>query len=333
MRRYTEFANLLRYGTFLFAVITFLSLTAHSVESSATASIDSRGAVSISDSLDSAAPLRSAIVANIPVLVAVPSQVTQLTPLIVMYHGFGPPNSPELLAKALPPIDGAITVYPSLPLLGARIPSGGADELLRRQQDDYIGQLLYPAILGAADELPKIIRSLSETYGLSKSRPIVLFGFSAGGAAVMLSLTESDVHPRAVLVVNSPLSIGQAVANYEQQAKRAYAWTAVAKDASTHYNVERNAAQIVRLNHKTAFLFLQSERDPGLSVAAARSAARALSTADSVYARDPDIKAVPLPGADHYVFGRVGSTTSESPGATVRRMIIDWIKRHAFGEG
>ena len=167
-------------------------------------------------------PIVKKLVAGTPVLIAAPRQVSASTPLIVMYHGFGPPNSPEDLARALPPIPGALTVYPSLPLLGARLPDGGTDELLRRQQDDYIGLLLYPVILGAARELPTLIESLTRSYGLSKSRTIAVFGFSAGGAASLLALTESNIGPSAVVVLNSPMSTADAVAGYERQSGRAY---------------------------------------------------------------------------------------------------------------
>ena len=283
-----------------------------------------------STSPESEETMHKATIASVLVLVAAPRQVTQCTPLIIMYHGFGPPNSPELLAKALPPIHDALTVYPNLPLLGARMPAGGVEELLRRQTEDYIGQLLYPAIRGAARELPQIIKSLSRTYGLSRCSPVILFGFSAGGAAALLSLTESGVHPRAVLVVNSPLSIVQAVAGYEHESKRVYRWTVRARAASTHYNVEKSAVRIARLNPKAAFLFLQSERDAGFSVAPAQSAAAALRSAASRIDPEPDISAIVLPGAGHYVLEGAESATDEPTPSPVKLMIIGWITQHAF---
>jgi dienelactone hydrolase len=279
-----------------------------------------------SASAASEAALHSTIVANIPVLLAAPQSTTSQTPLVIMYHGFGSPNSPESLAKALPPIEGAITVYPSLPLLGVRMPPGGADELIRRQENDYVGRVLYPAILGAAHELPQIVASLSKSYGLSKSAPLILFGFSAGGAAAMLSLTEADVHPRAVLVINSPMSVLQAVKGFERQTGRAYTWTAKAKVALRHYDVEKSATRIARLNPKAAILILQSEADPGLSVANAQAAATALQKAASRYDSEPDVAAVTLRGAGHHVFESPRSTSGSPPGPMIRA----WIRRHAF---
>jgi predicted esterase len=267
--------------------------------------------------------LSAVTIADVPMLIAAPPRITNITPLIIMYHGFGAPNSPDSLAEILPPIANALTVYPTLPIVGKRMPPGGVDELLRRQRQDYIGQLLYPSILGAAHELPRIINALSKTYGLSKSSPIILFGFSAGGAAVLLGLAESDVHPRAVLVVNAPLSIAQAAAGYERQTKGVYAWTEEAKEASRHYDIERDAERILESNPRLALLILQSELDAGPTVQAAHSAASALKSAALRYNPDPDIRAKMLPGADHHVLAGPESTTTKS-------MITAWLTQHAF---
>lgn len=187
-------------------------------------------AATATDAVVTDAPsLMNLTIAGVPTLVSVPRRITKHTPLVILYHGFGVPNTPESLAETLPPILDAFTVYPSLPLVGTRMPAGGIGELIRRQTADYIGQLLYPTISGAAQELTRIVDGLSKSYGLSKSAPIILFGFSAGGAAALLSLTQIAVHPRAVVVVNSPLSIVQAAESYERQSKSVYEWTAAAE--------------------------------------------------------------------------------------------------------
>ena len=268
-------------------------------------------------------PIVNVTIADVPVLVAAPQRITGHTPLIIMYHGFGPPNTPELLSQALPPIPNALTVYPSMPLVGARMPAGGVDELLRRQREDYVGAILYPSILGAAHELPQIIEALSKKYRLSKSSPLILFGFSAGGAAALLSLTESGVRPRAVVVVNSPLSIAQAVDGYDRQTKGAYTWTGKAREAAAHYDLEKNAGQIVRSNPKLALLKLQSDQDAGFSVSTAQAAAMALNKAAARYGLATDISTRTLSGSDHYVL-----TGSES--AAAKRTIIDWISSQGF---
>jgi predicted esterase len=268
-------------------------------------------------------PIVNVTIANVPMLVAAPRRITKRTPVIIMYHGFGPPNTPQLLSQSLPPVPNALTVYPSLPLVGARMPAGGVDELLRRQREDYVGEILYPSILGAAHELPQIIEALSKRYGLSKASPLILFGFSAGGAAALLSLTESRVRPRAVVVVNSPLSIVQAVDGYERQTKGVFTWTEKAREAAAHYDLEKSAEQIAKSHPKAAILILQSDQDAGFSVSTALSAATALKKADARYGLVPDISARTLVGSDHYVL-----TGSES--AAAKQAILGWITQQAF---
>ena len=203
------------------------------------------------------------------------------------------------------------------------MPAGGVDELLRRQREDYVGEMLYPSILGAAHELPQIIKAVSKRYGLSKSAPLILFGFSAGGAAALLSLTESRVRPRAIVVVNSPLSIVQAVEGYERQTKGVYTWTDKARDAAARYDLEKSAERIAKLNPKLAVLMLQSEQDAGFSVGTAQAAATALKKAEARYSLVADVSARMLLGSDHYVL--IGSES-----AAARQAILGWITQQAF---
>ncbi|BAZ14657.1 hypothetical protein NIES4071_65010 [Calothrix sp. NIES-4071] len=54
--------------------------------------------------------------------------------LIVLWHGFGVPNSEEMLAEVLPLENvQAWKAYLGLPLFGKRLPNGGLEEIMRRQ--------------------------------------------------------------------------------------------------------------------------------------------------------------------------------------------------------
>jgi predicted esterase len=274
--------------------------------------------------------LESVTIAGVPVVIAGPSHVTATTPLIVMYHGFGPPNSPQALAKALPPIPGAVTVYPTLPLFGARIPQGGADELARRQNDDYIGQLLFPAMSGAAREITPLIAAITESYGLSKSRPLVIFGFSAGGAAALLGLTDNKVRPKAVLVLNAPLSIKQAVDSFERQTGKQYRWTDAAKEASLRYDIARDADKLARSDAHTAILIVQSGRERGLSSSDASSVAQALKSAFAAHVSHPDIGAVALTNAGHHVLDDSDKDQTQTTRLDTQALITRWLQNHAL---
>jgi hypothetical protein len=131
------------------------------------------------------------------------------------------------------------------------------------------------------------------------------------------------VRPRAIVVVNSPLSIVQAVDGYERQSKGVYTWTEKAREAAAHYDLEKSAERISELNPKAAILILQSDQDAGFSDSAAQSAAAALRKADARYGLVPDISARRLLGSDHYVL-----TGSES--AAAKQAILGWITQQAF---
>jgi predicted esterase len=270
-------------------------------------------------------------IAGVPGLIAVPDHLESSTPIVILYHGFGPPSSPDALAKAVPPIPGAISFYPWLPLFGARMDAGGTSDLVRRQADDYVGRLLFPVMEQAATELPKVVDEVTTIYHLSNRRPIVIFGFSAGGAAALLGLRESGVHPRGVIVVNAPLSISQAVDGYERQLGHPYSWTKAARLAAARYDIGAHASQIARGQRGSAFLFVQSDHDAGYSSDSANAVARQLKEAAFKYTREADIGAVIVPESDHYVLdaSRPKDPKAKAAEATARTLISDWITGHA----
>src|SRR5690349_19595929 len=136
-----------------------------------------------------------------PALVRIPAKITHSP--ILLWHGFGPPASEQALMEALP-LDEvpAVKVYLGLPTFGSRAPAGGAKELARRQQQDLATLVFEPAVMGAAKELPAVVRALEEHGCLKRGQGIGLFGFSAGGAAVLYALAERDVQIAAAVTLN-----------------------------------------------------------------------------------------------------------------------------------
>lgn len=117
-------------------------------------------------------------------------------PIVVLYHGFGPPNSPQDMAQAFP-LDTveANLAYVGLPLFGERSPPGGLDEVMDRQARDYLRQLLIPVVDQAADELPTIVTEIAERTCAKANTPALL-GFSAGGVIVAAALIRAQVPSR-----------------------------------------------------------------------------------------------------------------------------------------
>ncbi len=105
--------------------------------------------------------LESLEVAGVPVVLRPPADPSFSAPLIILWHGFGIPNSEEMLAEVLPlETVPAWKAYLGLPLFGKRLPAGGMEEVLRRQIDDYVLQLLLSAIEPAMRELPNVVQEL-----------------------------------------------------------------------------------------------------------------------------------------------------------------------------
>ena len=86
-------------------------------------------------------------VAGVLVVVHPPANPTLPAPLIVLWYGFGVPNSEEMLAETLPLEEvQARIVYFGLPPFGKRLSAGAIEEVMRRQVKDYVLQLLRPVV-------------------------------------------------------------------------------------------------------------------------------------------------------------------------------------------
>jgi hypothetical protein len=149
-------------------------------------------------------------VAGVPLLLRSPDNPNRQTPLILFWHGFGSPNCEADVAEAFPLEQvEAWKAYLGLPLFGQR--SGGAEDLMRRQFEDYVLQLLLPVIDQAIRELPSVVEGLRSQCELDNNSPLGLFGFSAGGLATLLTLTESQlpIQLRSCTNVNKPFMGGR----------------------------------------------------------------------------------------------------------------------------
>ena len=136
-------------------------------------------------------------VGGVPVLISRPGVVNPNTRLVLFYHGFGPPQNPRALAEVLRLEEmDAILAFVNLPMVADRMPAGGRDELLRVQKEDFVNGFFFRSISGATAELQQIVKELNATYHLDADKGIGLFGFSAGGAAALLALLESDCQSR-----------------------------------------------------------------------------------------------------------------------------------------
>ena len=216
-------------------------------------------------------------VGGVPVLISKPGMVTPNTRLVVLYHGFGPPQNPRALAEVLRLEEmDAILAFVNLPMVADRMPAGGRDELLRVQKEDFVNGFFFRSISGATAELQQIVKDLNATYHLDADKGIGLFGFSAGGAAALLAMLESDVPITAAVIVNAPTSVTQNVENWQRTVKRQFEWNDASRKAASRYNVELQADKIAERKILPALLILQGDADEQFGIGPARRAFEAL---------------------------------------------------------
>src|SRR4051794_22093301 len=216
-------------------------------------------------------------IGGVPVLISRPGAVNPNTRLVVLYHGFGPPQNPRVLAEVLRLEEmDAILAFVNLPMVADRMPTGGKDELLRVQKEDFVNGFFFRSISGATAELQQIVKKLNAIYYLDADKGIGLFGFSAGGAAALLTLLECDVPITAAVIVNAPMSVTQNVENWQRALKRQFEWDNASRKAASRYDVQLQADKIAERKILPALLIVQGDADKQLDIGPARRAFEAL---------------------------------------------------------
>jgi pimeloyl-ACP methyl ester carboxylesterase len=258
--------------------------------------------------------------AGVPAIVRVPKALKK--PPIVLWHGIGPPASESELMKALPLDDvPSIKVYLGLPLFGARAPSDGAESLSRRQTEDYASQIFEPVIVGAAKELRVVLTALREKRCLAPNDAIGLFGFSAGGTAVLIALTEPDVPVRAAITVNAPTGLGAAIDAMERATKQQYVWSESARQLEERVDAIRHAAEIARGAPPRALLLFHGADDTIVVPRGAVSLREALQPYYHHAGNDQRLKLVIASGVSH---GWTEPRTLQQ----LRASVADWFNRY-----
>lgn len=281
---------------------------------------------------DAEAKVINTTLAGVPAVVRLPKGASHRT--VILWHGLGPPADPAALMQALPLDDvQAVKVYLGLPLTGTRAPKDGADSLAQRQKRDYGALIFKPVVIGAAAELPAVVAALREKHCLAKDGAVDLFGFSAGGSAVLFALTEQKVRIEAAITVNAPTGLEQAVGAVERATHQPYTWSPEAREVAEQTNFAGRAAQIARSH--PALLMLQGADDSVSSPQDAEALVHALEPAyggtgvqaaagdasESLAASKQRIKVVVLPGVTHQ--------WAQVPGLdAVRVNVAEWLNRY-----
>ncbi|MFC4526921.1 prolyl oligopeptidase family serine peptidase [Dyella halodurans] len=253
-------------------------------------------------------------------MIRIPVKVSR--PPIVLWHGFGSPDSEQALMAALP-LDEvpAIKVYLGLPLFGQRAPAGGKLELVRRQQQD-VGLLVFkPIVMGAVDELPAVVRELEQRGCMRAGERIGLFGFSAGGAALLLSLAEHRVPIGSAVVLNPSTGLSASVEAFEHATGQHYAWGAESRALAARSDVAGRTADIASSIPPPALLILQGSEDDVISQQGLRELQDALRRS---YAQAHAAERF----QDSVVADMPHQWANQPAQAEVRRQVAAWFERY-----
>ncbi len=210
--------------------------------------------------------------AGVPVIVHPPANPSLPAPLIVLWHGFGIPNSEQLLAEVLPLEEvQAWKAYLGLPSFGKRLPAGGIDEIERRYMEDYVLKLLLPTSEQAMQELPSVIEALQAKFSINSNEAIGLFGFSAGGLTALLTLLESPIPIKTIVLAGVTKDLVSTVDAFERWMKQyypnlkseeiLYRWSEASEVAKKRLDFVARASEIVELQPIPAMLFVHGSQD------------------------------------------------------------------------
>jgi predicted esterase len=257
--------------------------------------------------------------AGVPAILRVPRTIKK--PPILLWHGLGPPADESELMDALPLDDvPAVKVYLGLPLFGARSPGDGAASLARRQAEDYASLIFQPVVVGAAKELPTVLKALRERRCLRANDKIGLFGFSAGGTAVLIALTIPGMPVGAAITVNAPIGLNAAIDAMERAAKQPYAWTESARLLAERSDSIAHAAEIASGLPPRALLLFHGADDTIVASSGAVSLHAALQPYYLRPGEDQRLKLVIAPGVSH-------GWTDPQPLQELRVSVADWFNR------
>ena len=197
--------------------------------------------------------------AGVPARIRVPARIS--SPPIVLWHGFGPPDSEDAL-MALLPLDEvpAVKVYLGLPMFGQRAPEKPGT-LAQRQAEDLAKGVFEPVVMGAARELPGVVDALRRQGCLQAGQGIGLFGFSAGGAAALYALAERGAPVDAAVVLNASTGLSASVAAYERAVGRKFEWTPETRALARRSDAIVRAADIARGAPPPALLIVHGAKD------------------------------------------------------------------------
>lgn len=264
---------------------------------------------------------------GVPFVAVPPATGDTDAPVVVSWHGFGPPRTEAALSAALP-MSGldAWRIYLGLPMLDGRLPPGGYDEVQRLADADLLLQLYGPVVTQAAAELPRVLSGLRDQLGV-QARSIGLCGVAAGGAVALLCVIGHDLPVRAVGVVGAIIRPASLIAEVERRSGLPYPWSGPSRELGTWLDFTLRAGDLAAHRLRPPVLLVSgAHEDPA-------------QTSDSRELYDALLAHYQEPGrAAHRVIPELGHALCAEPGlepevqlpSTVLadKVLVDWFGRH-----
>jgi hypothetical protein len=292
--------------------------------------------MSTTSTAQSAAPL-TGTAAGVPFLAVPPSGGARPdAPVVVAWHLMDPPRSEAAFAAALP-LAGldAWRVYLGLPMTGARLPAGGAEEVMRLGYEDAVVNLQGPIAAQGAEEFPAALIDLRERLGLVES-PIALVGGSMGSVIAGLVLTETGprcgIRPVAAVLISPIVELRPVVDAAARRFGFEYSWGPASLDVAARLDLVARADDLVRTGQPAVLAVVGAEDEPDAVLAPARRLHASLSDR---YDEPSRTAVVVVPEMAHALAEEPGEAPApQTPTArAVDRHAVEWLGRHLAAVG
>ena len=243
-------------------------------------------------------------------------------PVVLGYHMLDAPRTERAFAAALP-LAGldAWRVYLGLPLSGARLPAGGADELWRLIIEDAVLNVHRHVTLGALAELPAAYAVVRDRLGLAGDAPVGVLGGSMGGAAAQLVAAGSGLDVRAAVLVNPVVRLRDTIDGLAALHGMTYAWSPAADEVAERVDFIARAAEL----RAVAIRFVTGADDMVEPILA--PVGRAV---DALREHGATVDRQVVPGMAHALAAEPGTEPApQAPhAAATDRLAVDWFRRY-----
>ncbi|NAZ88403.1 alpha/beta hydrolase [Kineococcus sp. T90] len=186
------------------------------------------------------------------------------------------PRTPEALAAALPlaGVD-AWRVHLELPMTGARLSAGGAEELVARGRRDAVLELFGPIAEQGVAESPAVLADVRAQLGCPDG-PLALLGGSMGAAVAFLTALEAGLDVAALVLVSPLLRMRPVVEAAARVMGFGQTWSPAADAVAARIDAVERAGELAAVGRPAVLVVVGADDDEQGFVRPARELHEAL---------------------------------------------------------